>query len=144
MSLDAQDLGAREDGCGTRRLADDRDAGRVEVLALSPGLSTPAAEQAIRARAARLADIRGSGVAAIDGISRSAQGLSVTTALPEGITLADVLAALEFGTVKLADDGLVAGVGEMAGEMGCGGAADDMADGWGDRSIVSGAVDGAR
>src|SRR5688500_3241434 len=112
MSLDAQDLGAREDGFGTRRLADDPDAGRVEVLALSPDLSTPAAEQAIRARAARLADIRGAGVAAIVGISRSAQGLSVTTALPEGITLADVLAALEFGTVKLPDDALV----ELAGE----------------------------
>src|SRR5688500_5956689 len=109
MSLDAaaQDLGVREDGFGARHFGDDPDAGRVEVLALSPDLSTPAAEQAIRARAARLADIRLSGVAPVVGISRSPHGLSMTTAVPEGTSLADVLAALEFRTVKLTDEALV-------------------------------------
>ncbi len=114
MSPDAAapDLGVREDGFGTRRIADDPESGRVEVLALSPELSTPAAEQAIRARAARLADLTLSGVAPVVRISRSADGLAMATAVPEGISLADVLAALEFQTVKLPDEALV----ELAGE----------------------------
>jgi hypothetical protein len=108
-----EDIDVREDGFGARRIEIDPEAGRVEVLSLAAELSTPGAEQAIRARAAALSNARLSGVMPIVAISRGAQGLSVSSAAADGVTLADLLAALEFRTIKLADEALL----ELAGDV---------------------------
>ena len=96
-------LEARQDGFGFRRFEHDDNWGRVELLELSPALSTPAAEQAIRARAARFINGRVSVVAPLYSIARAEDGVSIVSGAPEGVTLADVLAALEFGTITLSD-----------------------------------------
>jgi hypothetical protein len=96
-------LEARQDGFGFRRFEHDDNWGRVELLELSPPLSTPAAEQAIRARAARFINGRLSVVAPLYSIARAEDGVSIVSGAPEGVTLADVLAALEFGTIRMSD-----------------------------------------
>jgi len=98
---------ARRDGYGSRRIEHDSRSGRVEVLDVSPVLATPAGEQAIRSRAARFNDGKAPMLATIHRIARVGDTLSVTTAAPEGVTLEDVLGALEFGTVTLSDEGMV-------------------------------------
>src|SRR5688500_7611388 len=103
--LDTPD--ARRDGYGSRRIEHDSRSGRVEVLDVSAVLATPAAEQAIRSRAARFTDGKAPMLATIYRIGRAGDTLSVTTAAPEGVTLEDVLGALEFGTVSLSDEGIV-------------------------------------
>lgn len=97
----------REDGFGVRRIEQDGDAQRVEVLDLSSLMATPRAEQAIRARALRLGGVDPDVLAEVFCIARVGETLSVTSAAPEGVTLADLLAALEFGTVTLPDEALV-------------------------------------
>ena len=98
-------LDTRRDGFGVRRFDQDPQAGRVEVLDLSPELATPASEQAIRTRAARFG--KAPMLATIHRIARVGDTLSVTSAAPAGVTLADVLAALEFGTVSLSEQGIL-------------------------------------
>ena len=101
----------REDGFGARRFENDGPAGVLEVLAVSPLLVTPAGEQAIMARAARL-DTLPDGIAGrVLRIARDGGTLCVTTAVPDGVTLGDLLAALEFGTVALSDTAIL----ELAG-----------------------------
>ena len=97
----------RCDGFGTRRVEKDPQFGRVEVLDVDAPLAVPAAEQAIRARAARFTDGRAPMLAPIYRIGRIGDQLSITTAAPEGVTLADLLAALEFRTVTLSDQGIL-------------------------------------
>ena len=77
------------------------------MLDVSPVLATPAAEQAIRSRAARFTDGKAPMLATIHRIARAGDTLSVTTAAPEGVTLEDVLGALEFGTVSMSDQAIV-------------------------------------
>jgi hypothetical protein len=101
----------QRDGFGTRRIEQDPQAGRVEVLQLTAALSRPAAEQGIRARAARFTHGKAPALAAVHRIGRGGNSLIVTTAIPEGVTLADLLGALEFGTVSLPDDAVL----ELAG-----------------------------
>ena len=102
----------RHDGFGSRRVEHDGALGRLELLDLSSALSTSAAEQGIRTRAARLAEANATMVARVVGITRRGQTLSIRTASGEGgVTLSDLLAALEFGTVTLSDQALL----ELAG-----------------------------
>lgn len=105
------DLDVRYDGFGVRHIEHDAAAVRIEVLDVSATLSTTAAEQAIRARAARLMDGAIAGLVPIRHISRTGRSLSIVTESPESVSLGDLLAALEFGTVTLGDDALM----ELAG-----------------------------
>lgn len=91
----------RHDGFGFRRIAHDRQFGRVEILELTAALGTPAAEQAIRACAARQAEARAANVARVVRMARTDRALTITTLAAPGVPLADLLAALEFGTVSL-------------------------------------------
>jgi hypothetical protein len=100
-------IATRCDGFGTRRVEMDPQFGRVEVLEVHAPLAVPGAEQAIRARAARFTDGKASMLAPIYRIGRIGDQLSITSAAPEGVTLADLLAALEFGTVTLSDHGIL-------------------------------------
>lgn len=120
-----QTASTRYDGFGLRRFEQDDNWGRVELLDLGPTLSTPRAEQAIRARAARFINCRVPIVAPLYSIARGEDGVSIVSASPEGVTLADLLGALEFGTVTLNDGAIlelaamtvraVASMHEMAG-----------------------------
>lgn len=93
----------RQDGFGVRTVEVVPGLGSVERLTLSPPLSSPGAEQAIRARAAHLMHIDPAPVARVLRVERAAR-LSILAPLPDGATLADVLAALEFGTLTLSND----------------------------------------
>ena len=93
----------RLDGFGVRRFEEDDNWGRVELIDLAPVLSTPAAEQAIRARAARVTTGRMPVVTPLYSIARAERGVSIVSGAPDGVTLADLLGALEFGTITLTD-----------------------------------------
>ena len=105
------DAEAREDGFGARRFESHRELGRVEVLDVCPPLATPAAEQAIRARAARLRQAPSPSAAGVLRVTRARDTLTITSAVPDGVTLAEVLASLEFGVVQVSDEALL----ELAG-----------------------------
>jgi len=94
----------RQDGFGTRRIEEIPQTGRVETLVVSPALATPSSEQAIRARAAHLTRLGPGPVGRVIRIERKSSALSVVSLAPDGVTLSDVLAALEFGTLTLSDD----------------------------------------
>jgi hypothetical protein len=100
-------LDVREDGFGSRRFDEDQEAGRVEILEVCGPLATPAGEQAIRARATRMPERQSPFVADVVRVTRARQTLSVVSAVPDGVTLADVLAALEFGTITASDDAIL-------------------------------------
>jgi hypothetical protein len=97
----------RYDGFGFRRIDHDPRAGRVEVLEVASVLASPTSEQAIRTRAGRFTDGKATMLAPIHRIARSGLTLSVTSAAPEGVTLGDLLGALEFGTVSLSDEAIL-------------------------------------
>ncbi len=101
----------RHDGFGSRYSTRDLHFGAVEILDLSSALGTPAAEQAIRATAARQAEANASMLCRVIRIARKDQTLSITTVAADGIGFGDVLAALEFGTVTLGDEAIL----ELAG-----------------------------
>jgi hypothetical protein len=104
----------RQDGFGARRIEQDPEAGRVEVLELAPLLATAAAEHAIRARAARFAaDPHAVMLAPAVRIRRAGASLSITTAAPDGVTLCDFLSALEFGTITLPAEALLTLAGDV-------------------------------
>jgi hypothetical protein len=115
----------RHDGFGFRRFEEDDNWGRVELLELGPTLSTPKAEQAIRARAARFINCQVPIVAPLYSIARGEDGVSIVSGAPDGLTLADLLGALEFGVATLNDGAVlelaamtvraVASMHEMAG-----------------------------
>ena len=89
------------DGFGTRRIDQDPRHGRVEVLSLVPKLATVAAEQAIRARAAKLIDPGTAPLALVHRIDRTEDSLSVMSAIPEGTRLSTLLSHLRSGAVAL-------------------------------------------
>jgi len=110
----------RRDGFGTRQIELTAPYGRVERLVLSPALSTPVSEQAIRARAAYLTGLGPAPVGRVVRIERKGTELSILSEVPEGATLSDILAALEFGTLTISDDEvleLAASVVQAAGSM---------------------------
>ncbi len=110
----------RQDGFGTRLVEQAPKLGRVERLTLSPALSTPGSEQAIRARAAHLTSFGPGPVGRVARIERKGASLSILSEAPDGVTLSDVLAALEFGTLTLSAEEvleLAASVVQAAGKM---------------------------
>jgi hypothetical protein len=113
-------LSARRDGFGTRLIEPAPAGGLVERLVLSPALATPGSEQAIRARAAHLNSLAPGPIGRVLRIERKGTELSVLSDIPDGVTLSDVLAALEFGTLTLSDDELLelaASIVQAAGTM---------------------------
>jgi hypothetical protein len=94
----------RQDGFGVRVVEQGRKDGLLERLWLSPVLATPVSEQAIRARAAHLKSLGPGPVGRVSCIERQGATLSILSELPDGVTLSDILAALEFGTLRLSDD----------------------------------------
>jgi len=94
----------RQDGFGTRLIVTVPQFGRVERLILSPVLSTPGSEQAIRARAAHLMRLGPSPIGRVLRVERKASALWTLAEVLDGVSLADILAALEFGTLALTDD----------------------------------------
>lgn len=113
-----QTIDVRHDGFGTRRFEQDPQFGYVEVLDLSTALATAAAEQAIRTRAARLAESEATMLARVVRIGRSGQTLSIATTAGGGVPLSDLLAALEFGTVTLSDQAILELAGTAARAIG--------------------------
>jgi hypothetical protein len=103
-----QNTPLREDGFGVRRIVDDPRLGLVERLELAPALSSWASEQAIRARASHLASVYADAFGRVLRIERSGEALAIVSAIPDGIPLSDVLAALEFKTVTLSGEELLA------------------------------------
>jgi hypothetical protein len=104
----SQQSDVRHDGFGARHSTCDSYFGPVEVIELSSALGTPAAEQAIRASAARQAEATAPMLRRIVRIARSGETLSITSIAADGVTLSDLLAALEFGTVTLGDEAILA------------------------------------
>jgi hypothetical protein len=114
-----QTIAVRHDGFGSRRFEQDGQFGHVEVLDLSTALATAAAEQAIRARAARLAEGDATMLARIVRIGRTGPTLSITSIAGGGVVpLGDLLAALEFGTVTLSDQAILELAGATARAIG--------------------------
>jgi hypothetical protein len=84
-----------QDGLGVRRIEAD---GRIntETLELAPELaSQPAFEQAIRGRAARLADLDTRMFAPVKRIDRAGSSLRIVSEVPAGVRLSHLLAHLE-------------------------------------------------
>ena len=97
----------RHDGFGSRYSSQDGQFGPVEVLELSSALATPGAEQAIRTCAARQAEANPHVVSRVVRIARRGETLSITATATDGVSLADLLSALEFGTVSLGDEAVL-------------------------------------
>ena len=84
-----------DDGLGVRQVLQAAH-GPVEVLSLSAALASHApAEAAIRARAARLADVAESAMTAVRKVEREAASVRVVADAVDGIRLADLLRQLE-------------------------------------------------
>ena len=116
-------LDRRQDGFGTRWF--DPKGGRIEVLDLTPVLATAQLETSIRARVAYLGGQSPPSLAPVRRLERNAQTFSVVTATPVGVTLAELLAATEFGIVDISDHaaftvaaGLVKAVADLHAQPG--------------------------
>ena len=96
----------QHDGLGTRRAAHDARWGHVEILDVSQELSTPIAEAAIRAAAARLPRTA-SVLSPVHAIERTGSSLRVITGVVDGRRLSDLLQALEAKTLRLPDEALL-------------------------------------
>jgi hypothetical protein len=98
-------------GLGSTRTADDSRWGAVEILDLIPALSTMAAERAIRTRATAFAESgsvqSGGPIAAVLDIRRVHDSLSVFSPDPAGVSVLDLLAATEQGTLELNDEAIL-------------------------------------
>lgn len=93
----------RLDGLGTRRVDVDPQFGRVEILELVPAFAGGAAEQAIRSRAARVADLPPGMVAPVHRIDRTGKSLAIVSAAVDGVLLSDLLSGMRAGTVMVND-----------------------------------------
>ena len=94
----------RQDGFGTRLVEQAPKLGRVERLTLSASLATAGSEQAIRARAAHLTRLSPGTVGRALRIEHKGTAVSIVNEMPDGVTLSDILAALEFNTFTLSDE----------------------------------------
>jgi hypothetical protein len=112
MSVGEAPLGT-QDGFGNRSVLTDPRLGLIERLELAPALSGPASEQAIRARAAFLTNVTDSPLGRVLRIERKENSLAVVSAVPEGVPLSDLLAALEFKNSTLSGEELL----ELAGSV---------------------------
>jgi hypothetical protein len=109
----------RQDGFGTRTVEQVPGLGRVERLVLSPPLAAPVSEQAIRARAAYLTGVTGGPLTHVLRIERGSEPAVLTPAL-DGVSVSELLAALEFGTLTLSGEELLellASLVRAAGEL---------------------------
>ncbi len=97
----------RQDGFGARSLVDDPQHGRVERLDLTPALAAPASEQAIRARAAYHNSLDDNRLGRVVRITRTGDALSVFSLAPDGVSLSELLAGLEFKTVSVSGEELL-------------------------------------
>jgi hypothetical protein len=96
------------DGLGVRTLFSDPRYGRLEMLEVSVDLATsPAAEQAIRSRAARTAELQGQGCAVVRRVERVTSALRLVAQAPAGIRLSAALRHLESRPEDLPAAGLV-------------------------------------
>lgn len=96
-----------QDGFGARSLVADPQHGRIERLDLTPALASPVSEQAIRARAGYHNSLDGSPVARVVRIARTGDALSVFSVHPDGVSLSELLAGLEFKTISLSGEELL-------------------------------------
>ena len=108
----------RQDGFGTRVIERIPELGRVERLMLSPSLAMPGSEQAMRARAAHLTSVGASSLGRVLRIERKGGAVSVLNDVPDGVTLSDFLAALEFNTLTLSDDEVLEIAASVVGAAG--------------------------
>jgi hypothetical protein len=92
---------ARQDGFGARSLAIDVQHGRIERIDLTPALASPASEQAIRARAAHHNSLENNPLGRVLRILRNGEALSIFSEAPDGVSLSELLAGLEFKTISL-------------------------------------------
>jgi hypothetical protein len=96
-----------EDGFGARSIIEDPQLGRIERLDLTSALSTPASEQAIRARAAYHSSLEDNPLGRVIRIARTGDALSVYSLTPDGVPLSELLAGLEFKTISLSGEELL-------------------------------------
>jgi hypothetical protein len=97
-----------QDGFGARSLLLDPQHGRIERLDLVPELASPASEQAIRARAGYHNSLEDNPLGrVVVRITRTGDALSVFSVAPDGVTLSELLAALEFNTISLCGEELL-------------------------------------
>jgi hypothetical protein len=96
-----------QDGFGARSLIVDPQHGRIERLDLTPALAAPASEQAIRARAGFHNSVDHSPVARVLRVARTGDSLSVFSVCPDGVSLSELLAGLEFKTISLSGEELL-------------------------------------
>jgi len=111
-------LVTRQDGFGTRQTVSVPELGSVEELELTSALSSPGAEQAIRARAAHFTRLPHGLVGRVLRVERRGPALWTFGEVFGGITLSDLLAALEFGTWTLSDEELLALAGSVVDAAG--------------------------
>jgi hypothetical protein len=98
----------RQDGFGARSLVVDPQLGPLERVDLTPALTSPASEQAIRARAAHHNSLEDTGpLARVVRITRKGDTLSIFGAAPDGLSLSELLAGLEFKTISLSGEELL-------------------------------------
>jgi hypothetical protein len=96
------------DGLGERRMSMQAPYGQVEVLSLAPALvGHAAAEAAIRARAARLADLEATVFTPVRRVERDAAGVRVVADAVDGVRLSDLLMRLESSGEILSDAGML-------------------------------------
>ena len=107
-----------EDGFGARSVIVDPQHGRIERLDLTPALSAPASEQAIRARAAYHNSLEDNPLGRVVRISRKGESLSVFSMSPDGVPLSELLAALEFNTIALSGKELLELVASIVTALG--------------------------
>jgi hypothetical protein len=81
----------------------DPQYGLVEVLDLAPQFAGVAAEQTLRARAARTADLPSTLVATVHRIDRTDSAPAIVSAAVEGVLVADVLDALSRDDAAVSD-----------------------------------------
>jgi len=104
-----------EDGLGVRRTETDaRDGSLVEVLEVSPVLAQhDAFEAALRARAARFAEVAIEGLASVRRIERAGRTLRVIADHVEGLRLPDLLHEAVKGNIPLPQPAAL----ELAGQI---------------------------
>jgi hypothetical protein len=91
---------ALQDGLGERWVDTRAPHGRVEVLCLAPALAQHSpAEPAIRARAARLADVDARVFSPVRRVERDAAGVRVVADAVDGLRLSDLLERLASGEI---------------------------------------------
>jgi hypothetical protein len=101
MTSEANVETRRRDGFGTRVVQQDARYGRLERLVLTAALATPEAEEAIKARLAALPVTLTAKLVPVHELTRSGDALTMTSEVPAGVALSDVLRALELGTLRL-------------------------------------------